>query len=49
MTKAKNETTVTVKETKRVEEVPVCKVRMMSDEEWNALAYRNMLERKAVG
>lgn len=28
--------------------VPVIKIRMMSDEEWNRLAYRNALERRAI-
>lgn len=27
--------------------VPILKIRMMTDEEWNRLAYRNMLERWA--
>lgn len=35
------------KETKKkTANVPVVKIRMMSDEEWNALAYRNYLQRK---
>lgn len=27
--------------------VPVLDIKMMTDEEWNRLAYRNMLERRA--
>lgn len=33
---------------KNIQNVPVVKIHMMSDEEWNALAYRNYLQRKAV-
>ena len=32
---------------KTIHKVPVIKIRMMSDEEWNRLAYRNALERWA--
>lgn len=28
--------------------VPVMNIRMMSDEEWNKLAYKNWLERKGA-
>lgn len=28
--------------------VPILNIRMMSDEEWNRLAYKNAMERKAV-
>ena len=27
--------------------VPILNIRMMTDDEWNRLAYRNMLERQA--
>lgn len=27
--------------------VPILNIRMMTDEEWNRMAYRNMLERQA--
>lgn len=30
----------------KYEEIPIYNVRMMSDEEWNRLAYKNYLERK---
>lgn len=28
--------------------IPILKIRMMSDEEWNKLAYKNYLERNEV-
>lgn len=28
--------------------VPVMRIRMMTDEEWNRLAYRNRLERQGI-
>lgn len=28
--------------------VPILNIRMMTDDEWNRLAYRNMLERQAM-
>lgn len=28
--------------------IPVLNIRLMSDEEWNRLAYKNMLQRKGV-
>ena len=31
-----------------IRKIPVLHIRMMTDEEWNRLAYRNYLERKAV-
>lgn len=31
-----------------VEYIPICNIRMMSDDEWNRLAYQIYLERKAV-
>lgn len=31
-----------------VRRIPVLHIRMMTDEEWNRLAYRNYLERKVV-
>ena len=31
----------------KMKKIPVYKIRMMSDEEWNRLAYRNALERQA--
>lgn len=30
----------------KYKEVPVLKLRMMTDDEWNALAYKNYLQRK---
>ena len=30
----------------KYEEIPIYNVRMMSDEEWNRLAYKNYLQRK---
>lgn len=36
---------ITKKEPKKVKNVPIIKLRMMSDDEWNKLAYRNYLER----
>lgn len=33
---------------KQIHNVPVIKIRMMSDEEWNRIAYRNALERRAI-
>lgn len=32
----------------KIHKVPVIKIRMMSDEEWNRLAYQNALERRAI-
>lgn len=32
---------------KETRDIPIYKVRMMTDDEWNRLAYRNMLERRA--
>lgn len=37
---------ITKKEPKEVKNVPIIKVKMMSDDEWNRLAYRNYLERR---
>lgn len=36
-----NKNTITVK-------IPVLNIRLMSDEEWNRLAYKNMLQGKGV-
>ena len=30
----------------KIKEIPIVNVRMMSDEEWNRLAYKNYLQRK---
>lgn len=30
----------------KIKKIPVLKIRMMSDDEWNRLAYRNRLERR---
>lgn len=38
-TKSDSETTV---------KVPIVNIRMMTDDEWNALAYKNYLERQVV-
>lgn len=32
----------------KIRKLPIYKIRMMTDDEWNRLAYRNYLERKAV-
>lgn len=29
-------------------QVPILNIRMMSDEEWNKLAYRNLMERQVI-
>ena len=34
-----------IDEKKKIVNIPVLNIRMMSDEEWNRLAYRNWLER----
>lgn len=30
----------------KIKKIPVLKIRMMSDDEWNRLAYRNRIERR---
>ena len=30
----------------KIKEIPIVNLRMMSDEEWNRLAYKNYLQRK---
>ena len=30
----------------KIKEIPIVNMRMMSDEEWNRLAYKNYLQRK---
>ena len=30
----------------KIKEIPIVNVRMMSDDEWNRLAYKNYLQRK---
>lgn len=32
----------------QIREVPIYKIRMMDDDEWNRLAYQNYLSRKVV-
>ena len=43
MEKEKQNTTLP----KATKDIPVLNIRMMTDEEWNRLAYRNRLEREA--
>lgn len=33
---------------RKMKAIPVMNIRMMTDDEWNRLAYKNWLERKAV-
>lgn len=42
----KSEKTSKNQKSEELKKVPVVNVRMMSDEEWNTLAYRNYLQRK---
>lgn len=35
-------------ESTEVKEIPIVNIRMMTDEEWNRLAYMNYLQRKEV-
>lgn len=42
----KEETRTTL--SKGTQNIPVLKIRMMSDEEWNKLAYRNRQERRVT-
>lgn len=46
MMKAKK--TQIIEKKRKTVNVPVLNIRMMTDEEWNRLAYQNYLERKAV-
>ena len=33
---------------KMLKDIPIYNIRMMTDEEWNRIAYRNYLERQAI-
>ena len=47
-TKEKAESTANITLSNRIREIPVLNIRMMTDDEWNRLAYRNYLERRVV-
>ena len=43
-----NKETKNVKLSGKTVNVPILNIRQLTDEEWNRLAYRNALERRAV-
>lgn len=43
-----NKETRSVKLSGKTVNVPILNIRQLTDEEWNRLAYRNALERRAV-
>lgn len=44
-TQQREEVRKDIEAAKRYKEIPVVNIRIMSDDEWNRLAYRNRLER----